>query len=142
MIAESAVLNWKRAMSSPTRRIDTCIARRKRRRVRVAGRRDAAGSRAGHLGELVDEPPDARQEAPHALDALVGPLEVLLGRRHEQDVGAQRVGAEPLDDVLGRDDVALGLGHGGAVELHHALGEQVRERLVGGDQAHVAEAPS
>ena len=43
------------------------------------------------------------------------------------------------DHRVGIDDVALGLRHHGAVLQHHALGQQVRERLAVVDHAEVAE---
>ena len=45
----------------------------------------------------------------HALDALVGPVGVLVGRADEQDVAARGVGADALDDRRRRDDVARDL---------------------------------
>ena len=47
----------------------------------------------------------------HALDALVGPVGVLVRRPDEEDVDAGGVGAVALDDRHRADHVALGLGH-------------------------------
>ena len=65
-----------------------------------------------------------------ALDALVRPVGVLVGGADEQDVAARGVGAVALDDRGGRDDVALGLAHLGAVLGDHPLGEQRPEGLL------------
>ena len=97
------------------------------------------GTRAAFFRQRPHLVPDALQEALHGSAALVVPLQVLVGRGHEQDVGARRVDAVVGDDVFGRDDVALGLGHGLAVLVFdHALAQQVRERLVEVDHAEVA----
>jgi hypothetical protein len=45
---------------------------------------------------LINEPPDARQEADNAAQAGIGPLDLVFRRRDEDDVQAQRVGAELL----------------------------------------------
>ncbi len=75
----------------------------------------------------------------HALDALVGPVGVLVGRPDEQDVAAGRVGADALDDRGGRDDVAPRLAHLRAVLRDHALREQRLEGLLEVEVAEVGE---
>ena len=70
---------------------------------------------------------------------VVLPLLVLLGRAHEEDVEPQRVGAVALDELVGRDDVALRLRHLRAVAVDHPLVEQARERLAEADQAEVVQ---
>ena len=77
------------------------------------------------------------QEAVHALDALVGPVGVLVGRPDEEDVAARGVGAVLLDVADGRDHVALRLGHLRPVARDHPLREQPRERLLDVEQPHV-----
>ena len=127
-----------------TRRIVSCVFRRSARsasfRSRSAGLRDAFA--ADRVGDLIDEPPDARQEAEASLEAGVGPLDLLLGRRHEHHVEPQRVGAVLLDHVVGIDHVPLRLRHDLPVLEHHALRQQARERLVEVRQADVAEHPA
>ena len=55
---------------------------------RLALRLGARLAGPGPLLDLVAEPPEAREEAVDALDALVGPVAAALGRAHEADVGA------------------------------------------------------
>ena len=45
----------------------------------------------------------------HALDPLVGPVGVLVGRPDEQDVAARGVGAVALDDRAGETTLPLDL---------------------------------
>ena len=75
---------------------------------------------------------DAVEESAAAVDdlvGLVGPVDV-VGRRSDEEVEeAQSVGADGLEVLLGRDEVALGLGHLRARESDHALGELPLERL-------------
>ena len=92
------------------------------------------------LDELPDGAPSALDEAVRAGHGVRIPIEVLLGRGDEQDRQAHRVGAVGLDNGGRRHHVALGLAHDVAVlVLHHALAEQVGERLVHVEQPHVAE---
>ncbi len=100
---------------------------------------EAGDGRAGALGGLRGESPQPREEAMDPLDALVGPVGVLVGRADEQDVAAGRVRAEPFDDRGRRDDVAPGLAHLRAVLRDHALGEQRLERLLEVEMAEVGE---
>ena len=75
---------------------------------------------------------DAVEESSAALDdlvGLVGPVDVVGRRPGEEVEEAQPVGADGLVVLLGRDEVALGLGHLRAGESNHALGEQSREGL-------------
>ena len=96
--------------------------------------------RVGVAGEHPYDAPGALDEAVGARDGLGVPVEVLLGRRHEEDGKAHGVGAEWLDDARRRHHVALGLGHRVAVlVLDHALAEQVGEGLVHVEHAEVAE---
>ena len=78
--------------------------------------------RAGHR-----EAPQAVQEArrPFERDGL--PVDVVLRRLDRQMRQAERVRPEGVDDLLGRDEVAPRLGHLGAVESDHALGEEPTE---------------
>ena len=76
----------------------------------------------------------------HAGQAVLVPLQLLIGRGHEQDVGAHGVAAVARDHLLGGDDVALGLAHDVAVLVeHHALAQQVLERLVEVQHPQVAQ---
>ena len=88
---------------------------------RQAGRRRRAGQRRR---QVIDDAPDAAEEPERAFEAGVGPLDFLLRRRDEHHVQPQRVGAELADHVVRIDDVALRLGHDGAVLQHHALRQQ------------------
>ena len=94
---------------------------------RQRGRRQAGKGLPGEL--LVDHPPEPGEEPPHPLDAGVLPLLVLVGGAHEEDVEAERIGAEAIDELVGRDHVALRLRHLGAEAVDHPLVEEPRERL-------------
>lgn len=85
------------------------------------------------------ELPHAVHKTPHAADLGVGPFQLLGGRGREQDKQAAGIGPVFADHVRRVDHVAARFGHRGAAERHHALGEQRRERLVGGHHAHVAD---
>src|ERR1019366_2217364 len=69
------------------------------------------------------QPPQPREEAVNAVHSLIRPVCVLVRGADEQDVAARRVRAHALHDRRGRDDIALGLAHLGAVLGDHALGE-------------------
>ena len=130
--------------STVTRRIVSCVFRRS---LLSAGSKLVASACVigaacfTLIGPLIDEPPDARQEAPAAFEAGITPLDLFFGRRHEHDVQAQRIGAEFLHHVVRIDDVALRLRHDGAVLQHHTLSQQVAEWLVMLDHAEIAEYP-
>ena len=100
--------------------------------IAVAGGGEQVGSGHGQAPQPVEEPGATVQ-------AEVLPVDVLLGRLDRQVRQAQRVGTQGVDDLLGCDQVPLGLGHLGAVEADHALGEQPGERLAqrGGGDAQV-----
>ena len=70
---------------------------------------------------------------------MVVPLEIFLRRRGKEREQPGGVGAQGTDDVVGVDDVALGLRHLRAVLDDHALAQQRRERLVHLDHAEVAQ---
>ena len=101
----------------------------------------AVGGRLGRaaLGDLEAQPPQAAEEAGHALDARVLPLDVVLGRAHVEDVEANRVGAVGGDHLVGRDDVALRLGHLRAEVVDHPLREEAQERLAEAEQPQVVQ---
>ncbi len=120
------------------------------RPVRLARQREAAlaqpGGRGGRgseayavLGQAAHHRPQALEKPVAAGDAAVGPLGVVLGRAQEQHVEAQRVRAVAGDQLVGRDHVALRLGHLGAVLVDHALREQALEGLLEADQPGVVE---
>ena len=76
----------------------------------------------------------------HTGQAVLVPLQFLVRRSHEQDVRAHGIAAVAGDHVLGRDDVALRLAHNVAVLVkHHALAQQVLERLVEVQHPQVAQ---
>ena len=91
------------------------------------------------LGDVRAEAPQAAEEAVHALDALVGPVRVVVGRPDEEDVAAGRVRAVALDVRHRADHVALRLGHLRAVARDHPLREEGLDRLLGLQQVHVRE---
>ena len=95
---------------------------------------------AGLARQVVDHAPCAVEELVHAGQAVLVPLQFLVGRGHEQDVGAHRVGAVTGNHILGGNDVALRLAHDVAVLVkHHALAQQVLERLVKVHQPQIAQ---
>ena len=77
----------------------------------------------------LDETPDAAEESVRAFDAALGPVEVLLRRRGEEDEEARRVGSVFLDYFIGVYDVAERLRHLGPVLDDHALRQQPLEGL-------------
>ena len=141
--AEIAVLRWMRCSTSTvTRRMVSWVFRRS---FRSAGSKRTgidAGDRRSSLhaiAPLIDKAPDAREKAPAALETGIAPFDFLLGRRDEHHIQPQRVGAELLQHLVRIDDVAFGFRHDGAFLQHHALRQQVRERLVVIDHAEIAE---
>ena len=64
-----------------------------------------------YAGELAGKPPDALEELGRRLDPILRPDHVALGRRIREHEPARGIGAEALDDLVGIDDVALGLRH-------------------------------
>ena len=87
IIADTAVLScWRSSMSAVTRRIVSCVLRR---RARSAAFSDSQASGlidpfpADRLAPVVEQPPDAREEAEATLEARIGPLDLLLRRRDE-----------------------------------------------------------
>ena len=76
--------------------------------------------------------PQPVEEAPAPVNDLLGllrPVHVVERRPDEEVEQAEGVGAHRVEVVLGRDQVALGLGHLGPVHADHALGQIVLERL-------------
>ena len=94
---------------------------------------------ADRFAPVIDETPDTGQEPEAALEARVGPLDFLLRRRHEHDVQAQGIRTVLLEHRVGVDNVALRLRHDRAVLEHHALREELGERLGVVDHAEIAE---
>ncbi len=140
--ADTAVFRCTRgSRSCVTRRMVSCVLRRSARSASSSSSSAGVGNAlaADRLGQPIDQTPHAGEEPEAALEPGVGPLDLLLRRRHEHDVEADRVGAELLDHVVGIDDVALRLRHDLAVLEHHALRQQARERLVDRRHAEVAE---
>ena len=151
-MAASAVLKWKRWPMSTVAFCDHLVGLHQQGALaRASSAASSAGPLAGGAAArrprrqqpLVDGvghlPPHPAQEAVHALDALVVPLGVALGRAHEEHVAAHRVGAVLAHHLVGAHHVALALGHLGALVVDHALGEQVLERLLETDQTQVVE---
>ena len=96
--AAIAVLKAKRpAMSFVTLSIAQCALRSSSRSSPSGASSGPERLRAGALGHVGAQAPQAAEEAVHALDALVGPVGVLVGRADEQDVAARGVGAVALD---------------------------------------------
>ena len=131
--AAIGVLNWKRRpMSSVTLAIVRCAAR-----VSVAS--TSVAPPASRSATSFDDPPQPAQEARDALDALLGPLHVLVGGPHEQDVRAHGVSAVAVGQRVGAGDVALRLRHLRPALAHPALVEQALERLADAEQAEVVQ---
>ena len=59
------------------------------------------------LRAFMDQAPDAAQEAVAPLYPLVAPFQVLFRRRRKEDEQPPRIGAVALDNLIGRDDIAL-----------------------------------
>ena len=91
----------------------------------------------GRARDVLRDAPGAREELLRARGRDVLPVDVVLDGPGEGDRDAHGVGAG-VDHARGElDQVALALGHLRAVEQHHALVDQARERLGELDEAHV-----
>ena len=90
---------------------------------------------------FLDRTPETLEKTRASLHALVGPLERLLRRRRKHHEEPDRVRAETLDQFLRVNRVALVLGHFRAVFQHHALCQEVGERLRCCGQVLVAHDP-
>ncbi len=88
-----------------------------------------------------EQAPDAGQKVGGALDALFGPFKIPFGRRGKEAEKAHGVRAVFFDHFARIDDIALRLGHLGAILENHALGQQAPERLgqVFGIDAEIAQ---
>ena len=121
------------------------VARRTSRSASVSGPdRKVAPSAPGALGTRREGAPEPVEETPAAVDhllGLLGPVHVVERRPDEEVEEPQPVGPDRLVVVLGRDQVALRLGHLGAVHADHALGQVPLERLAGyaGGETHIDE---
>lgn len=94
------------------------------------------------VGEVFvgDHPPGAGEEAVDPFDAVHLPGFGGIERAHEHFVEAERIGAVLLDDVIGIDDVAAGLGHLLVVLAEdHPLVDEFLKRLGAGEVAEVEE---
>ena len=80
--------------------------------------------------EMRDNAPDAVQKAECSLDALVAPFEITLDGRGEENEETRRISAILLDDLLGRDNVALRFRHLRAILDDHALRQEILERFI------------
>ena len=108
------------------------------RRVSLAGQRSIGQVLAWSGGRrLVDDPPQAAEEARDSLDSLFRPLHVLVGRTHEEDVRANGVGAVRLDQLIRPRDVPARLRHLRPSLPHPPLVEEPGKRLSEPDQAEL-----
>ena len=89
--------------------------------------------------ERLDETIDLVEEAVRALYAFVAPFELGLGRAHEHEEEARGIDAVVLRYLVLRHNVAVALQHLVAVLRDHALVEEMCERLLHLDEAHVVE---
>ena len=106
------------------------------RRVQLAHHRRVSGASGD---TFVHGTPDAIEEAAHAGDAAVAIVAAFLILAEEHEVGAQRISAPALDQLVGVDDVAFRLRHLGAFANDHAMGTEARERLLEVEEAAVVE---
>ncbi len=121
-----------------------CVACLVSRSVSVSG--PGAERRLTFTLARCERTPEAVEEAAAPLDhllGLLGPVHVVERRPDEKMEEAQPVGAHRLVVMLGRNEIALGLGHLGAVHADHALREIPLERLTGeaGGEAHIDQGP-
>ena len=90
--------------------------------------------------QVVHSAPHAVQELVQARKAVFIPQQLLVGRSHEQNVAAHGIGTVGGNHVFRRNNVALRLRHNVAVLVeHHALAQQIRERLIEVQHALVAQ---
>ena len=80
--------------------------------------------------EMRDNAPDAVQKAECSLDTLIAPFEITLDGRSEENEETRRISAILLDDLLGRDNVALRFRHLRAILDDHALRQEILERFI------------
>ena len=86
---------------------------------------------------VIDKTPHAIDKPITAFYSLIIPFQIPFRRCGKQDKQASSICAEFINNCLRTDDVALGFGHLAAVHEHHTLGEQILERLIYADQAHI-----
>src|ERR1700691_5613994 len=100
--------------------------------------------RAGHRRRqrsvpiLLEESVHPSQETLNAFNAGILPIEIAVGRSGEQAVEARSVGAVARHHFVRADDVAQVFLQYCAIFNDHALREQALDRLVVGDEAHIA----
>src|SRR3954469_3424908 len=110
------------------------VAHARDRLVRLPLQLGAVAVDGRSLGGLADDPPQPAQEPSDPLDALFGPVHVLVGGPDEEDVEAHRIRAVHLRQLVGRRHVPARLRHLRAALTHPALVEQALERLAEADQ--------
>ena len=93
----------------------------------------------GRFRKVSDDTPQAVEEAGSALHALVAPLQITLRRRRKKNEETGGIRTVFFDDFFRGYNIAFGLGHLRAIFNHHALGQQVFERLVSVDETCVLE---
>ena len=76
------------------------------------------------------QPVDTAEKAAHAGHAIFLPVKIAVRRRGEQGIGPRGVRPKARNHLVGRDHIALRLGHLGAVSNHHSLAEEPLHRLV------------
>ena len=90
--------------------------------------------------QVVHGAPHAVQELVQARKAVFVPQQLFVRRSHEQNVATHGIGAIGGNHIFRRNDVALRLRHNVAVLVeHHALAQQIRERLIEVQHALVAQ---
>ena len=123
-------------------RIVWCNLRKQRLRQRRLGRnRSLSCPAANRFTVAHDQPVNPAEEAADSRHPILLPVEVAVGRGGKKGVHAGGVGSIAGNHIVGRDHVALGLGHLGAIADDHSLGKEAGHRLVIADQSQIAHDP-
>ena len=141
MMAATEVLKCQRpAKSCVILRMVWCSLRRSFCAAGDAGAALLRSGRAARTCPAVTHPQaiDPAEKAADAGHPVFLPVEIAIGRRGKERIDPGSVGAIAGDHVVGRNHVALGLGHLRAILDHHSLGKEALRRFVVLDKPKIA----
>src|SRR5206468_3664473 len=99
----------------------------------------AGNSVRWQLGDLADRTPEPTEEPLHSFYSRQRPLHVLVGRSDEQDRQTSRIGAEPLDELVGCGGASDPLRDLRAALGDEAVAEEALEGLAVTDQTQLVQ---